>query len=164
MNPGVTTFQIAKLIAASDLHINIITNSLKFFEFFAEDNYRKVLLLGGELLHGGHYVSGPLSSGNMKSLQGDIAIIGVHGLDLSGGLSYPYSQEAELESIMLRRCKKRIVVADHVKLGRVCLYKVDFNIEDIDIVITDQNTDIKYIDDLKELGIEVLIADMPTSG
>jgi DeoR/GlpR family transcriptional regulator of sugar metabolism len=160
LNPGVTTFEIARMIASSELRINIITNSLKFFELFAEDHNRKVILLGGELFHGGHMISGTISNQNMQNLQGDIAIIGVHGIDLSGGLSYPYSQEAELESIMLQRCSKRIVVADHIKFGRICMYKVDFKLEDIDIIITDRKTDIKFIDQLKKKGIEVIVSDV----
>jgi DeoR family fructose operon transcriptional repressor len=158
LNPGVTTFEIARLIAASDLNINIITNSLKFFDFFAQDPKQKIILLGGELLYGGHMISGPLSCENMKKFQGDTAILGVHGIDISGGLSYPYSQEAELEAVMLERCKRRIVVSDQVKFGRTCQYKVDFDLSKIDIVVTDNKTEQHYIDELSNLGIKVLIA------
>jgi DeoR/GlpR family transcriptional regulator of sugar metabolism len=40
------------------------------------------------------------------------------------------------------------------------MYKVDFKLEDIDIIITDRKTDIKFIDQLKKKGIEVIVSDV----
>ena len=156
LNPGVTTFEIARLIADSDLELNIITNSVMLNDLFSGDLKRRILLLGGELLHGGHMVSGPIAIENMKNLQGDIAVIGVHGIDIESGLSLPYSEEAVLEAHMLQRCKRKVIVADHVKFGRACLYALDAELKDIDVIITDDGTDKGILKDFEKLGIRVM--------
>jgi len=158
-NSGVTTFEIAKLIEKTQLNVNIITNSLEIAKVFADDVLRNVLLLGGDLSPGVHKVTGKLSCENMSNRQGDIAFIGIHDIDLEAGLTMPFSAEAELISIMVKRCKTKILIADHTKFGRVSLYKVDCSFRDFDKIITDKQVDRNYVKAFKKMGIEVLIAE-----
>jgi DeoR/GlpR family transcriptional regulator of sugar metabolism len=74
----------------------------------------------------------------MERVQGDMAFLGVHDIDLDSGITMPYSSEAELISKMIQRCRKKIVLADHSKFGRVSLYRVECEYGDIDTIITDE--------------------------
>jgi DeoR/GlpR family transcriptional regulator of sugar metabolism len=158
LNSGVTTFETAKLIEKTQLNVNIITNSLEIAKVFVDDVLRNVLLLGGDLSPGGHKVTGTLSCENMSNRQGDIAFIGIHDIDLEAGLTMPFSAEAELISIMVKRCKTKVLIADHTKFGRVSLYKVDCSFQDFDRIITDKHIDMHYVKAFKNMGIEVSVA------
>jgi DeoR family fructose operon transcriptional repressor len=157
-NSGVTTFEIAKLIEKTKLNINIITNSLEIVKVFADDVLRNVLLLGGDLSPGAHKVTGKLSCENMSNRRGDIAFIGIHDIDLEAGLTMPFSAEAELISVMVKRCKTKVLIADYTKFGRVSLYKVDCSFRDFDKIITDKHIDRNYMEAFEKMGIEVLLA------
>jgi DeoR family fructose operon transcriptional repressor len=159
LNSGVTTYEIAKLIEKTQLNVNVITNSLEVAKVFADDVLRNVLLLGGDMSPGGHKVTGQLSSENMWNMQGDIAFIGIHDIDLEAGLTMPFSAEAELISIIVKRCKNKVLIADHTKFGRVSLYKVDCRFQDFDRIITDKHIDRQYVKAFKDMGIELSIAD-----
>ena len=73
----------------------------------------------------------------------------------------PYSSEAELISVMMKRCRKKIVLVDHSKFGRVSLYRVDCSFGDIDMIITDSGIDGKFAAAFRERGIEVVVGDPP---
>ena len=118
-NSGVTTFEVARLIVNANMHINIITNSLEISKLFTADDLRNILILGGDLAPGGHKVTGKLSCINMENIQGDMAFLGVHDIDIDAGITNPFSAEAELISVMIQRCRKKIILADHTKVGRV---------------------------------------------
>jgi DeoR/GlpR family transcriptional regulator of sugar metabolism len=159
-NSGVTTFEVAKLIAKTNRRVNIVTNSLEIAKLFSADVLRNVLLLGGDLAPGGHKVTGTLACVNMENMQGNLAFLGVHDIDPDAGITNPFSAEAELISVIIKRSRKNVLLADHTKFGRVSLYKSDCKFEDIDMIITDSNIDEKYIEIYEELGIEILVADV----
>jgi len=160
LNTGVTTFEICKNIINSSLECSIVTNSLKIMDLFAFSNYsnKKVLSLGGDLYIAGYGFSGRITIGNMKNIYGSSAIIGIHGVDLNAGLTLPWAAEAELVTIMLQRCSRKIILAEHIKFGRISLHKVDCDLKDIDIIVTDEKTEKKYIDALQDEGIKVILS------
>lgn len=160
LNPGVTTLELAKLIARSELQISIVTNSLKIIDYLVINNFLNILALGGDFYLSGYAFKGKIPIESMKSLEVSSAFIGAYGIDPEVGATLPFSEEADLVTVMLQRCKQRVIMADHAKFGRVSLYKVKQNIEDIDIIITDSRTDKKYIDKFIEKGVKVLIADV----
>lgn len=160
LNSGVTTLELAKLIAKSDLQIFIVTNSLKIIDYLIINNFVNILSLGGDFYLPVYAFKGKIPIESMKTLEVNTAFIGVHGIDPEIGVTLPFSEEADLITVMMERSKQRVVMADHAKFGRVSLYKVKQNIEDIDIIITDSLTEKKYIDKFTEKGVQVLIADV----
>ena len=160
LNTGVTTLEICKNILNSNLECNIVTNSLKIVDLFAFNNHsnKTILCLGGDLYIAGYGFSGRVTNENMKNIYGSSAIIGIHGIDLKAGLTLPWPTEAELVTTMLQRCNRKIIMAEYVKFGRISLYKVDCDLKDIDIIITDEKTEKKYIDALQDEGINVILA------
>jgi len=159
LNPGVTTLELTKLIVGSDLQITIVTNSLKIIDYLVMNNFLNILALGGDFYLSAYAFKGKVPIESMRFLEARTAFISVHGIDPEVGVTLPYSEEADLVTVMLQRCKRRVIMADNAKFGRVSLYKVKHNIEDIDILITDSLTDKNYIDVFIEKGVKVLIAD-----
>ena len=158
LNTGVTTFEIAKLIIEAELRTTVITNSLKIVDLFAANNKTNILCLGGDLYTEGFGFRGRITNNNMNNVQGSTAFIGIHGLDIDEGMTLPWSHEAELVSIMIERCKKTVILADYIKLGRLSLYKIEHDLKDIDTIITDKKADNRYIEHFTKLGINIILA------
>ena len=66
-------------------------------------------------------------------------------------------REAELNQQMMRAAQKVIVLADSSKFGRRGFAKIG-NIEDIDMIITDAGVNPNIVNQIREHGIDVVIA------
>ena len=95
----------------------------------------------------------------MNTVQGSKAFIGVAGIDVNEGMTLPWSHEAELASIMMRRCKETIVLADYAKFGRLSLYKIDYKLSDVYTIISDKKIEKKYIESFTKNGLHIIRAD-----
>ena len=83
--------------------------------------------------------------------------IGVDGIDFDFGITTTDMREARLNKAMMDASQKTIVLADSSKFGKRGFAKIA-NLEEIDIIITDEH--IKKADALRieELGIKLIIA------
>jgi DeoR family fructose operon transcriptional repressor len=57
-----------------------------------------------------------------------------------------------------KAAKTRIALADHTKFGRQRFAFVG-PVTDIDILITDSGTDPKYVQELRDAGLQVIVAE-----
>jgi DeoR family fructose operon transcriptional repressor len=160
-NSGMTTFEVAKPIDDAKTPVNIVANSLEIVLLFAHDVLRNVPLLGGDLAQGLRKVAGKLTCPDMEGLQSDMAFLGVHDIDFEEGIIMPYSSEAELIPVMMKRCREKIVLADHSKFGRVSLNWVDCSFEGIDMIITDGRIEGKFVAELRGREVEVIAEESP---
>jgi DeoR/GlpR family transcriptional regulator of sugar metabolism len=158
----VTTLEVARLISESKMRLNIITNSLQVASVLSHDVLRNVLLLGGDLAHGGNKVTGRLTCENIATMQADVAFLGVHDIDPETGITMPFSTEAELIAAIIKRCRKRVILADHTKFGRMSLYKVDCDFSDISLIITDSKIAEQYVSTFREKGVQMMVAGVDT--
>lgn len=158
LNPGYTTYELCNNILRENIHVYVVTNSLKIIDLFAINNNPNIFAIGGDLCLEDYGFRGQLSNKVIEMLQGDTAFIGIGGINLKEGLTLPISGEAELVSIMAKRTKRKVIMADYKKFGKTYLYKVNIDFKDIDTIITDDKTDKDYINALISRGIKVLVA------
>jgi DeoR/GlpR family transcriptional regulator of sugar metabolism len=64
--------------------------------------------------------------------------------------------------MLTRAAKVRIALADHGKFGKQCFAYVG-PATDINTLVTDSGTDPRYIKGLRDMGVQVLIAEADTS-
>jgi len=70
--------------------------------------------------------------------------------------------EAQVTRMVSKAAKTRIALADHTKFGRQRFAYVG-PVTDIDILITDSGTDPKYVQELRDSGLQVIVADSASS-
>lgn len=85
----------------------------------------------------------------------DIAFISCKGISREHGLSWVYEEEASLRKTMLEQAKKRVLLCDHTKFGKVSTCKL-FSFELIDYLVTDQKPDDAWLEYLAARGVQVL--------
>jgi DeoR family fructose operon transcriptional repressor len=61
--------------------------------------------------------------------------------------------------MIAKAAKTRIALADHSKFGKQSFAYVG-PVNDVNILVTDSATDSKYISDLREAGLEVIVAEI----
>ncbi|MBT3189867.1 MAG: DeoR/GlpR transcriptional regulator [Anaerolineae bacterium] len=156
INGGTTATEIIRHIPPN-ANITVITNNLIAALEIDHIGY-ELILLGGIYQPTSHSVGGYFSNENLKQVYADKTFIGVDGISLKYGCTFPTSAEAEVVRTMMGRTRGPVyVVADNNKWGTVSNYQVA-EIEKIHRLITDAGLDIPARESLAEQSVEVLIA------
>ena len=94
----------------------------------------------------------------IRQINATKVFLGVDGLSLRSGLTTPNLDIAVIERSMIQYTRgKVIVMADHSKFGLVAEVVIA-PIHQIDIIVTDQQMPGGFQKDLKQLGVEVIVA------
>lgn len=112
---------------------------------------------GGELQKDTAYLSGAWALRSLAEIRVDKAILGVSAIDLEYGISTTRPALAEVKRALVKAAKTRIALVDHSKFGKQDFVHVG-PISDYQVIVTESGTPPKMIAELKNLGIEVLIA------
>ncbi|GAH60692.1 unnamed protein product [marine sediment metagenome] len=94
---------------------------------------------------------------SLKGIYIDKFFLGVNGLSYEYGLTIPNPLEAQLCRLVIQKSRETIVVADHSKFGEVAFAHIA-NLNEIDKIITNSAVDQRYIDQLKDKDIEIVLA------
>ena len=117
-----------------------------------------VLCTGGDLQKDTVYFSGEWAQRALSEIRLDKAVLGVSAIDPAYGISTANHAEAQIKKMIVKAAKTRIALADHGKFGKQSFAYVG-PINDIHALVTDSETDLKYINDLREAGLEVIVAE-----
>jgi DeoR family transcriptional regulator of aga operon len=131
-----TAAMVRELINRRLTDVTVVTNSLAIAQDLAlHANYRLVVT-GGFVRPASMELVGPLPEHIIPKINLDLAFLGVDGVTVDTGLTIHNDLEARTNELLMRRARRRIVLADHSKLGRVAFAQI-CPLQDIDELITD---------------------------
>jgi DeoR/GlpR family transcriptional regulator of sugar metabolism len=162
LNGGTTSTEVARSLAERDdlaessasPAVTIVTNALNIANELAVRPHIKIVVTGGVARPQSYELVGPLTSGLLDLITLDAAVIGVDGIDVRYGATAHNESEAGVNTQMVGRARKVIVVADSSKLGvgtfaRIC------SIDKVDVLITDQAADQEMCAEFVSAGVQV---------
>jgi DeoR/GlpR family transcriptional regulator of sugar metabolism len=153
LTAGTTTTQITRAIAPGK-NITVVTNTINVAMELSNRPDISVFVTGG-FLHGGWFsLVGNAAIEALRRIFVDKAFIGANGLDSEHGATAYHPHEADLNSILVRQAKERIVVVDHTKLGVIATH-LFCPVETINLIITDKAASDEAIDGFLDKGIKV---------
>ncbi len=155
LDAGTTTFQIARHIRGVK-NLTVISNALNNINQLVNHKEINLIVVGGYLRENSLSMVGPMAIKNINDLYVDKVFLGVDGFDAERGIYTPNMEEAYFTQNVVKNAKKVIVVTDSSKFNRKSLFFF-CPVEKIDMVITDQNIPEKDLDQLLNLGIEVIL-------
>lgn len=137
--------------------LTVLSSSLTISIELAALSNVEIIQLGGPVRKSSASTIGVAAQNMIQQFSTNTLFLGVDGIDLNFGISTTNQEVAELNKLMIKNTDRVVVLADSTKMnkkgfGRIC------DIEDIDIIITDDNTKPSYIHSLEERGIEVIVA------
>lgn len=139
LSAGTTTHLVAGLVAADPTlrPLTVVTNSLPAAEALhdPDDHDLTVVLVGGTRTPSDALV-GPVATRSLEALRVDVLLLGVHGFDVSAGLTTPNLLEAETDRALIASASQVVVVADSSKWGKVGLSRIA-DLDAVDVLITD---------------------------
>lgn len=157
---GTTLHNFARCIRPKH-RLTVMTASTAVAQILSQNEEIDIIQLGGTLRHSSQSVVGDYSKMMLSEFSVSKLFLGVDGIDFEFGITTTDMREARLNKAMMESAQKTIVLADSSKFGKRGFAKIA-NLEDIDIIITDEH--IKEADALRveELGIKLIIANVNT--
>lgn len=131
---GSTTSRLGTVLPA-DRDLTVYTNSLPLALALAPRENITVITLGGRVRA---VTLGEVDNFAQRSLREifvDVAFLGSNGVSLEHGLTTPDAAEAEIKRLILKAAKKRVLLADHSKVGVTSVWRYG-ELSDIDVLIT----------------------------
>ena len=117
----------------------------------------EVLTLGGILHPATAATVGPVAESMLEQHNFDYLFLAGDGFDIEHGLTTTNILEAHLSKAMIKAARTTVAVMDATKFGRRGLTYV-CNLQDVDLVVTDNQVPADLRHDLEQLGLRFLIA------
>ncbi|GAA2520400.1 DeoR/GlpR family DNA-binding transcription regulator [Pilimelia columellifera] len=165
LNGGTTTTEVARALAARpDLAsgaettpLTVVTNALNIANELLMRSRMKVVVTGGVVRPQSFELVGPLGGGILREVTLDVALLGVDALDVSLGAAAHHEGEAAMNSLMVARARRVVIIADSSKLGghafaRIC------PVDRIETLVTDSGAPASVVDRFEAAGVRVLRA------
>ena len=165
LNGGTTTTEVARALAMRpDLAtgtqgpaVTIVTNALNIATELAVRQHIKIVATGGVARPQSYELTGPLATGVLEQVALDIAFIGVDGIDAAAGATAHHEGEASINQLMSAHAAQVIIVADSSKAGRRAFARI-CTAREIDTLVTDSAIPEEALSQLKDAGIDVILA------
>ena len=160
LDVGTTTTAIAQELAARPelTDVTVFTSSLTIALALEPASPRlTIVVTGGTLRPKQHSLVEPLGGLVLGSIHAGTAFVGCNGVDLERGVTNVNLPETEIKRLILRSSQRRVVCADASKLGQVALAHV-CDLDDVDLLITDEGADPELVTALRDTGLEVQLA------
>ncbi|MFI0446414.1 DeoR/GlpR family DNA-binding transcription regulator [Actinomadura sp. 6N118] len=154
IDAGTTTARLVQLMPA-DRELTVIVNSPPHATTLATRPNLNVIMLGGRvrgrtLATVDDWVLRPLAD-----LWVDVAFIATNGCSAAHGLTTSDQAEAAVKRAMITSSRRRILLADHTKMGNDYLVRFG-TLDEIDVVITDTRLDTELAAGIAAAGPEVV--------
>lgn len=116
INDGSTTFHLASCLGGCGA-ITVYTNSVAMIGEFSRFGNVRLFLLGGEYHRDLYYLGGGLMAGVLETIRVDTVFLGADGVDARGHCLALNPDVARDAQMMLRRARRKILLADATKFG-----------------------------------------------
>jgi DeoR/GlpR family transcriptional regulator of sugar metabolism len=150
-----TAMSFAKYLSKTDFRITVITNGI-YTAFELKDNSNiNVILVGGVVRPKSGSIEGLLGKNLISQMNADIAFVSARGFTIEQGLTEFNIYEAELKKLLISRAQRVIAMLDFSKL-EVNSISSFADLNQIDTIITDGNSQEEVLQKYREHGINVM--------
>lgn len=156
IDSGSTLTRLAEAVPPES-RFRVVTNSLPTAQTLSRYDDVEVVVVGGTLRKNTMAMVDSQAVDAVHDLRVDTLFISSDGASIENGLSTPYRQEAALKKAMIRSATRVIALLDHSKFDNDHFIRfADWS--DIDLVVTDAETDIELVAALERNGTAVRLA------
>lgn len=160
VNMGSTPLEAIRRLAGKK--IQVITNNIAA-ALDAQSFAGELILVGGSYRSQSNSAVGGFATAMLQQVYSSKTIVGCDGLSVGHGLTISTAQEAEVTRLMIGRTRGRVIlVADHRKLAVVANFVVA-SLDAVDVLVTDQGAPQRYLKEIEQAGVRVLVAPMEAS-
>jgi DeoR family transcriptional regulator of aga operon len=165
LNGGTTTTEVARALAVRpDLAnspegapLTVVTNALNIANELLVRSRMKIVVTGGVVRPQSFELVGPLGGGILREVTLDVALLGVDALDVTLGAAAHHEGEAAMNSLMVARARRVVIIADSSKLGAHAFARI-CPIERVETLVTDSGAPEAVVQEFRAAGLTVICA------
>lgn len=150
---GSTTAKLAEILPR-DRSLRVYTNTLSIAITLMDAPLLTVYTLGGRVRPVTSAEVDDWAARALAEINVDVAFLGTTAVSLERGLTTQDAAEAAIKRLMHASARRRILLADHSKFGKVSNCK-HADLGDIDLLITDTGIDPQMLKSLRSAGLQV---------
>jgi DeoR family transcriptional regulator of aga operon len=135
--------------------LTVVTNALNVATDLLANPSLRVFAAGGEIRSSSQEAVGPSAEAFLSGYNLDVAFVGVDGVDARAGCTNYDPAGARVNSVMVERARRVVVLADASKLGRVALAQV-CRMSQVDVLVTDDRVSLEACEKIETEGCDVL--------
>ncbi len=136
MNIGTTTEAVARALLDHE-NLLVVTNNLNIANILAANHSCEIILAGGVLRRADGGIVGGLTVEMVKQFKFDYSVLGCSAIDGDGDLLDFDGQEVMVSSTAIKRSRKVMVAADHLKFLRKAPLTI-CSLSDVQMLFTDR--------------------------
>ena len=157
ISSGYTCLEVAKALKKHK-DLTIVTNSYLVAQALLDTNF-EIIVLGGKLERNELYTSGSEGTQTLEGLVADWTIIGTGGFSFKFGLSDYNTLDAEVRTSMMNHCNRLMLVAESNKFCKNA-FKIRYPAScGLSTIVSDSGMPEEYISGIRDMGIELILAD-----
>ncbi|GHO61806.1 DeoR family transcriptional regulator [Ktedonobacter sp. SOSP1-52] len=156
LGSGTTTLEVARALEGKK-NLTVITNALNVAYQLAGNENITLIVTGGVVRHSEFSMIGHIVEQTLKDLRADKAIISMRAISLHDGLTNMNPLETMTDRVIVQCAREVILVADHTKFGKVAT-SIVAPLTAVQKIITDEQTPLDMLEELRVLGIQVIQA------
>lgn len=165
LNGGTTTTEVARALAVRpDLAtspdgapLTVVTNALNIANELLVRSRMKIVVTGGVVRPQSFELVGPLGGGILREVTLDVALLGVDALDVTLGAAAHHEGEAAMNSLMVARARRVVIIADSSKLGAHAFARI-CPIDRVETLVTDSGAAEDRVQEFRDAGVNVIRA------
>lgn len=156
LDSGTTIMQLAGHLE-NTRNLTVITNALDIAMKLSGFNKLKIIVPGGMVRKRSCSLVGVAAAENFQVYRADKYFISADGIT-NDGLFTSNLEEGQIAKLMMANAKENIVLIDSSKFGRTGTLNFA-QLPRIHTLVTDKNIPTNYLTQLREAGIQVILAD-----
>lgn len=136
--------------------LTVVTNSLVVAQELQDSPNVSVVMPGGALQNDTASLIGIDGLELLRKFNIQKGFFGAHGINVPEGLTDVSADEAEVKRKLVAMCRQNIIVLDATKWGQVGLASFA-QLNEINTIITDAHVPTELVEQVRSLGIEIII-------
>jgi len=161
LSSGTTTLQVVRHISPKlrmNNLITLVTSSIPIANEILTWPSPNLTILGGIYLPDYQATVGPQTINHLNDITADIAFLGADGLTVTGGFTTANVLISETDRKMVERARRTVFVVDSSKIGQAGFVPI-CPISSSIVLITDENAPSDFVESVRQMGVEVIIAE-----
>ncbi len=155
LDAGTTMLEVAAALKGRELRVLAV--NLRVADVLVDEPGISLMVSGGAVRPGERSLVGPLAERAFSDLAFDTFVLALGGVDVGIGVTDYRLEDASLKRAALASARRCIAVADSSKLGQVAFART-CPLADLDILVTDSDASGAVVAEIREAGVDVLVA------
>ncbi|NRF93632.1 DeoR/GlpR transcriptional regulator [Paenibacillus frigoriresistens] len=148
--------ELARILVQEKYRLTVITNGIQAAMEMKENPNITVILIGGVLRVGSSTLEGRFGIDLLKRIHVDVMFTSASGFTIENGLTDSNVYEIELKKEMVKAASQVVALLDHNKMRKISIASYALT-EQIDVLITDDETPRSLLDEIAAKQIELIV-------